>query len=345
MAKWFESPGREKSNVVYSRVRLVRNWKEYPFPGTMTKEQSAELTNRLCESLKTVGSMDGTKYRFAFLDRMGDLEKTALAERRAINRSVSKKREPSGLILSEDEKAGIVLNGDDHIRIQVLENGLNPSACFERADRLDDFIGDRIDYSFDEKYGYLTSFPTNVGTGLRVSVVLHLPMLSKKKNFNSLVADMGRFGTLIRGVYGEGGENFGSLYQVSNQKTLGQTEREIVDLIKKTAAELDGQERKLRQEAFEKHPLTCADESYKSYGVLKYARRLTRKDAMEFLSQIMSGITDGILTTTEPCSIYGLMLGIQPANLLMGAEKPMDKEELEMARAEFLRTRLPQIRE
>ena len=331
------------SNVIYSRVRLVRNWKEYPFPGKMTREQGAEMTARLNEGLKDIGSLDGCRYAKAELERLADLDRAALTERRVLGRSMSKKKGPASLIVSEDERASIVLNGDDHIRIQVLEAGLNLEGCYKRADRLDDYISERFEYSFDEKYGYLTSYPTNVGTGLRASVVLHLPLLSRKRSFNSLVADMGRFGTAVRGVYGEGGENYGSLYQVSNQKTLGQSEKEIIELVTKAAAELDAQERRLRQEALKQKPLGCQDEVYKSYGVLRYARRLTRKDAMEFLSQIMVGVRDGILKTKEPCSIYRIMLGIQPANLLKLAEKPMEKEELEAARAQFVRAELPEI--
>ena len=343
MAKWFEEAEKEMSNVIYSRVRLVRNWKEYPFPGKMTREQGAEMTARLNEGLKNIGSLDGCRYAKAELERLADLDRAALTERRVLGRSMSKKKGPASLIVSEDERASIVLNGDDHIRIQVLEAGLNLEGCYKRADRLDDYISERFEYSFDEKYGYLTSYPTNVGTGLRASVVLHLPLLSRKRSFNSLVADMGRFGTAVRGVYGEESENYGSLYQVSNQKTLGQSEREIIELVTKAAAELDAQERRLRQEALKQKPLGCQDEVYKSYGVLRYARRLTRKDAMEFLSQIMVGVRDGILKTKEPCSIYRIMLGIQPANLLKLAEKPMEKEELEAARAQFVRAELPEI--
>ena len=339
----FDEAENEISNVIYSRVRLVRNWKEYPFPGKMTREQGAEMTARLNEGLKDIGSLDGCRYAKAELERLADLDRAALTERRVLGRSMSKKKGPASLIVSEDERASIVLNGDDHIRIQVLEAGLNLEGCYKRADRLDDYISERFEYSFDEKYGYLTSYPTNVGTGLRASVVLHLPLLSRKRSFNSLVADMGRFGTAVRGVYGEGGENYGSLYQVSNQKTLGQSEKEIIELVTKAAAELDAQERRLRQEALKQKPLGCQDEVYKSYGVLRYARRLTRKDAMEFLSQIMVGVRDGILKTKEPCSIYRIMLGIQPANLLKLAEKPMEKEELEAARAQLVRAELPDI--
>lgn len=344
MEKWYDVPETADSNVIYSRIRLVRNWQDYPFSGKMTREQNLELTTRLSEGLQEIGTVEGEVYRFAYLHQMTDLQKTALLERKVINRSISKKSEPAALILSADERVGISVNGDDHVRIQVLEKGLNLIQCYERADRVDDFIGDKIDYSFDEKYGYLTAFPTNVGTGLRASVIVHLPMLSRRRNFNSFVADMGRFGTSIRGVYGEGSENFGSLYRVSNQKTLGQSEKDLIDLVTKAASELDAQERRLRKDALKQHPIVCADETFKSYGVLKYARKLTRKDSMEFLSQILSGVTDGVLEMREPCSIYALMLGIQTANLISNAERPLNKEEVEVARADFLRSRLPEIR-
>lgn len=344
MDRWFEIPKDPESNVVYSRVRLVRNWADYPFSGRMTKEQSLEMTERLCGVLKDLNGPDGRPCRVLKLQDCSNLEKRALYERKVINRSLAEKKEPAGLLLSEDERLGISINGDDHIRIQAVEKGLSLEHCWNTADAADDAVSERIEYCFDEKYGYLTTFPTNVGTGLRASVVVHLPMLSRKKNFNSLVADMGRFGTTIRGVYGEGSENCGSLYQVSNQKTLGQTEKEIIDLVGKAAAELDAQERRLRKEALREQPLICADEAYKSYGVLKYARRFAEKDAMKFLSQIMAGMTDGILVTDRPCSVYGLMSGIQPANLLAGADRPLSKGELEAARADFIRNRLPEIR-
>ena len=261
MDKWYEVPGKAGTNVIYSRVRLVRNLKEYPFPGRLTKEQSAELSEKLLGGLTGIASMDRMQYRFTHLERMGDLEKTALLERRAINRSVMKKKDPTGMILSEDESTAILLNGDDHVRIQTLQTGLTLEQLYERADKIDDYISERFDYAFDEKYGYLTSFPTNVGTGLRAAVVLHLPMLSKNKNFNSLVADMGRFGTQVRGVYGEGAENFGSLYQISNQKTLGQTEREIIDIVRKAAQDLDAQERRVRREYRQRKPVQAAFKS------------------------------------------------------------------------------------
>ena len=175
MEKWFDVPEKEGSSVICSRVRLVRNWREYPFPGKMTKEQSVEMTGRLMNGVKESGAFSGSRSRYLYLDRIPDLERTALLERRAISRGVSKKKAAAGLVLSEDERLGITINGDDHIRIQAVEKGAALTECYRRADQMEELLGSRFEYSFDEKYGYLTSFPTSVGTGLRASVVLHLP--------------------------------------------------------------------------------------------------------------------------------------------------------------------------
>ena len=344
MTKWYEVPEYMNSSVIYSKVRLVRNWAEYPFPGKMTKEQSLELTARILGGVQDLGEKDQNKYLYSYLHQMSDLEKAVLIERKVLNLGILNKKDAGGLILSEDERVGITINGDDHIRIQVLEKGLKLTECYKEVNVVDDHIGECIQYAFDEKYGYLTAFPTNMGTGLRASVIVHLPLLSRKKNFNSLVADMGRFGITVRGVYGEGSENYGSLYRVSNQKTLGQTEKDIIDLVSKAATELALQERRIRREAMKHHEVLCADEAYKSYGVLKYARRLSKNDAMEYLSKILTGISNGILEVEEPCSVHELMLGVQPANLLSHADRPLSKEEVDVARADYLRAHIPEIR-
>ena len=344
MTKWYDVPEDVNSSVIYSKIRLVRNWEEYPFPNKMTKEQSLELTARILSEVQVPGERDHNKYLYSYLHQMSDLEKAVLIERKVLNLHVLKKTDAGGLVLSEDERVGITINGDDHVRIQILEKGMKLAECYKEANLLDDYIGKSIPYAFDEKYGYLTAFPTNMGTGLRASVIVHLPMLSRKKNFNSLVADMGRFGITVRGVYGEGSENYGSLYRVSNQKTLGQTEKDIIDLVSKAASELALQEHRIRREALKHHSIACADEAYKSYGILKYARRLSKNQAMECLSQMLTGISTGILEVKEPCSVHEFMLGVQPANLLSHADRPLSKEELDVARAEYLREHIPEIR-
>lgn len=185
------------SNVVYSRVRLARNWDEYAFPAKLDQKQAQELLERLKEGLKEIGGLDGNTYVCRDLNQIKDLERMALRERRILNSATVSKREPAGLMLSEDEASSLILGGDDHIRIQLLSPGLNLDELWARMDRMDDYVNERFSYAFDDKYGYLTSFPTNVGTGLRACVVLHLPVLSQVRKFQSIVADMSRFGTAI----------------------------------------------------------------------------------------------------------------------------------------------------
>lgn len=344
MMKWFEQVDGAYPGVISSRVRLVRNWERYAFPSRLSQKESMEMIRQLEQGLKDLGSLDGKEYEYAYLDELTELDRKALRERRVFNSTIASKKTPAGIIISPEEDISIVLNGTDHIRIQLLTAGLHLDELWKRADQLDDYINERFPYAFDEKYGYLTAFPTNVGTGLRASVVLHLPMLSAGKKFTGLVAEMGRFGASVKGVYGEGSENYGALYEVSNQKTLGISEKEILDRVAKVALQMLSQENQVRRMAMEKHGVECADEAYKSYGVLKYARRLSAKDAMTFLSHLMSGIANGSLKMEEPCSVYRLMLGIQPANLQKLSDRPLGKEELDMARASYIRAELPELK-
>lgn len=260
-----------------------------------------------------------------------------------MNASVLSRKAPMALMVSEKEDISLVFNGTDHIRIQALSTGLHLQELLKTANEVDDFINARFSYAFDEKYGYLTSFPTNVGTGMRASVMVHLPSLSLGKKFSSVLTNMGRFGVSIRGAYGEGRENYGSIFEVTNQKTMGQTEKELADLVGKVAQQLNDQENQVRALTLKNHKLEREDEVYKSYGVLKYARRLTMKEAMTYLSQLMAGITDGLIKPDNSCSIYRLMLGIQTANLQKLSDRPLGKEELDVARAAYLRRELLEL--
>lgn len=341
MLKWFEEIEKENSNVVCSKVRLARNWSEYVFPFRLSDEKSREMLSRLGEGLKDLGDADGRDYESAYLEELTELDRRALKERKILNSSILERKAPMSLLITREEDISVVINGADHIRIQVLSSGLHLTEALKTADQIDDYINARFTYAFDEKYGYLTSFPTNMGTGLRATAVVHLPSLSMGKKFPSMLNDMGRFGVCIRGVYGEGRENYGDLYEISNQKTLGRTEKELTDLVNKMALKLNDQENQIREMSLKGHRLEREDEIYKSYGVLKYARRLSMKDAMTFLSQIMSGVCDGLIKLEEPCPVFRLMLGIQTANLQKLSDRPLGKEELDVARAAYLRSELP----
>jgi protein arginine kinase len=346
MLKWYEqvSMGQE-NNFVSCRIRLARNWNEYAFPNKLDVITGGELVQRLEYGLKDIGEMEGETFTSTTLDRISETDRMAMRERRVINSAIAGKHTPTGLMVSESEDISLVFNGDDHIRMQLLAPNQQLFSLWDRADKLDDYVNARFNYAFDDKYGYLTAFPTNVGTGMRANIVVHLPALSTGKQFSNLVAGMTRFGVTIRGVYGEGKENYGALYDVSNSKTLGMTEREILDLVVKVASQLNSQENQVRQMSLKDHRLERQDEAYKSYGLLKYARKLSLRDALTFLSQLMAGISDGIIETKDPCRLYSLVLEIQPSNLLSRADGPVDKEMLDFVRADYLRKRLPELKE
>lgn len=344
MLKWFEQIDNQKPGIISSRVRLARNWEEYAFPDKLDDQDSLEMIKRLELGLQDIKNVEGKSYRYTMLDQLSELDRRILKERRILNTAAAAKKSPAGILISEDEDTSLLFNGDDHIRLQLMAPGLHLEELWNRADNLDDYINTRFNYAYDEKFGYLTSFPTNVGTGLRASVVVHLPTLSLGKKFHNLIGDMSRFGTNVRGVYGEGSDNYGSLYEISNQKTLGQSEKEILELVSKAAIQLTNQEMQVRRLSLQNHRIEREDEAYKSYGVLKYARRLALKDAMIFLSQIMEAMANGLIEMEEPCSVYRLMLGIQPANLQKQSKRPLGKEELDVARAAYIRRELPELK-
>ena len=343
MMRWYEEVKNDPSNVISSRVRLARNWEEYKFPARLEETEARIMIGRLKSEFRDLPDRDGRDFEFQDFESMEELDKLALRERRLLNKTLVQKKTPGGIICSEDEKVSLVLNGDDHIRLQVLEPGMNLQGCYEEADRLDDYVNEKIAYAYNKKYGYLTSYPTNVGTAMKASVVVHLPSLSANKQFQELIGDMGRFGCMVRGIYGRGSENIGDLYEVYNQKTLGMTEQEILDLVANVAGQLSVQETQVRRVSLEKHRLMREDEAYKSYGVLKYARKLSMKEAMSYLSHLRAGIADGLLRPAEFVSIYQIMVGIQPANLQKLSRKPLGKEELEVARSRYIRDRLPEL--
>jgi len=346
MLKWYEQVRMESgSNYISSRIRLARNWKEYKFPDKLTTAEAGEMIQRLRNELEGLDKAAGEAFYGTMVAQIPEVSRMAMRERRVFNSGIVDRKTPVGLMLSESEDISLVLNGDDHFRLQVLAPNSHLYELWEKAGRLDDYINERFSYAFDDRYGYLTSFPTNVGTGMRANIVVHLPALSTGKQFPNLLASMNRFGVTVRGVYGTGKENYGALYDVSNAKTLGMSEREILDLVSKVAAQLNSEENQVRRKSLESHRLEREDEAFKSYGLLKYARKLSLRDALSYLSQVIAGITDGIVRTEEPACLYRLYLGVQSSNLIAGATMPVDREKLDAVRADYIREQLPELKE
>lgn len=329
---------------VMKRLRLVRNIEGNVFPGRLNREERLELLKQL-EEKRLPELIKGDKdYSYCRLHELDEVSRSALFERRAINYSRVEDPAPAGLALLEDESVSLVLGGEDHLRLQYLSGSMSLENMWSRMSSLDDLLGENVPYAFDNKYGFLTAFMTNVGTGLRASVMLHLPMLSGGSQFRKLVQEYSRFGIAIKGMAGDSNENFGGLFEVKNQKTLGQSEEELIGLVSQAAGQLAAQERKVKSLALRSHRLQLEDEVCKSYGVLKYARKLSYKEAMTYLSQLRLGLCENLVQAEEPVNLFGIMLQIRPANLKKKGSVELEGDALDEARARYIREHLPIIR-
>lgn len=241
------------------------------------------------------------------------------------------------LAVSKDKKISIMINEEDHIRIQCIEKGLELEKAFEMADRIDDRLEENLEYAFDEKLGYLTSCVTNVGTGLRASVMVHLPALRKIGELKKMIQTLSKIGLTVRGAYGEGSEALGNMFQISNQITLGVNEREIIKAVNNIIVQLVEKEKRARQLLIEKDPLLVEDKAYRSFGILKNARLLSYKESMTLLSDVLLGVDLGILTETDGAVLHHMMSCIQPATLQIIFDQNFNGRERGIKRAEFIK--------
>ncbi len=343
MTKWYEETDQMHDVFVMKRLRLVRNIEGCIFPSRLEEADRQEMLADMEAALLPVTGVDGLPFDYMRLELLDDVKRGALYERRVINHSRVEDKGPVGLALSADETMSLVFGGDDHLRLQLVSGSRSLDHMWKQLSQVDDLLGEKVPYAYDPKYGYLTTFLTNVGTGLRASVIVHLPMLSAGNQFRKLVQEYSRFGVSIKGLDGDGSENYGALYEVKNQKTLGRSEEQLISLVAKAAGQLASHERKVKNLALRAHRLQIEDEVYKSYGVLKYARKLTYKEAMKYLSQLRLGLCEGLIEAATPVNIFGIMLSIRPANLRAIAGIGLEGEELDQARALYIREHLPEI--
>ncbi|MDD6333269.1 MAG: hypothetical protein PUB04_02255 [Clostridia bacterium] len=342
MLRWFEEGGNNGDVVISSRVRLARNIKGYNFSYKLEDDDAKKLVKEVQNSLKNVAPVsEFNSYNFDYLDAY---QKMGMKERHVISSYLEKQDIAAGFV-APDEDVSIMINEEDHIRIQAFASGMNMDKAYTLADKLDDVVGGVLQYSYDPKFGYLTTLPSNAGTGMRASYMLHLPALAGNDKISGLIPEVGRFGLVLKALEGDNNRALGDIYQLTNLVTLGKSEKEIIDNLDNIAEQIIAQERNLRNQYVTKRKMTALDMVYRSYGVLKYARKVTLSDGELLLSQIRFGLASGLIKADgvdESC-IYQLMIGIHPANLLMISNKDMNEEELEEARADFIREHLPSV--
>lgn len=336
MHNWYETVDLNNPLVVSSRIRLARNIKGIPFPKRMNDAQKNEVLETFKNLLDGVLVEGVGTLKYINMDAVPEEELFAMVERHIISPDFAKKTGPRGLVISENESVSIMLLEEDHIRLQVLKGGLKLNEAYETAKKIESILSTGLTIAFDSQLGYLTECPTNLGTGLRASVMLHLPILEGSGNLTSLAESVSKIGLTVRGMYGEGSRSHAALYQLSNQVTLGISEQAAIDNLSAIATQIVQKELTLRDGLNKK---TLEDSVYRAFGTLKYARILASDEMMKLLSSVKLGIQMGILKEVDPALPMALLIEAQPYTLQKanGRMTPADRDVL---RATIIRERL-----
>lgn len=341
--KWYEKAGSCGDVVCSTRVRLARNLRQFPFPARATEKQREAVEEKVKDALLSGNSILSKEFRFLPLESASEEEAVSLVERHIVSPEFISDRQGKALLISEDESISIMINEEDHLRIQVLKEGLSLKEAAETADRIDTLLSETLDFAYDPEFGYLTQCPTNLGTGMRASVMLHLPALTENGAMPRISSNLSKLGLTIRGTYGEGSKSIGGLYQLSNQITLGLSENEAIENLRSITTQLMEEERKARSRMSEN--IAWQDKIDRAAGILKTARVLSSSEFMELLSYIRFGLSTGVLQGVTTEELNALMVNAQPATLMAKAGKQLDENQRDVLRATMARELCTKIKE
>lgn len=336
--EWLKGTGPEGDVVISSRVRLARNLRRFPFLTVASPAVRAEIERFVRPRLENAK----LPRRLAYwsLEDLSPVERLLLMERHLISRELAQGEGDRGVAVGPDEAISIMVNEEDHLRLQVIRSGLQLDEAYEEIDRMDTALEGSLNFAFSPRFGYLTACPTNVGTGLRISVMLHLPAAVLSKQMDKVLQSLQRLNYTVRGFYGEGTSPLGDFYQVSNQITLGKSERDIIAEMKKVVPEILKFERAWRQQLLGSEPKRLEDRVWRAYGILKNARRITSEEATELLSALRLGVILNVVTGIPLKLVNELFVFTQPGHLQKVERKILEPDERDVVRAEFIRRRL-----
>ena len=337
--EWAQSEGPHHQIVISSRVRLARNLRGHPFPGWAKKNDRLQILELIKPQVEALPEMDDALS--SYLQDLTALEKQVLVERHLISREHAAKGAGSAVVVNKPQTLSIMINEEDHLRMQVLRPGLQLRNAFQALDKVDSTLEAKLDYAFHPQLGYLTACPTNVGTGMRASAMLHLPGLVLSDQINQVIQAINKIGLAVRGLYGEGTEAMGNLFQVSNQITLGEREEEIIAQLNKVIEKIIENEENARQILHQKKPDTLMDNIGRGFGILSHAYAMTSKEALNLLSYLKLGVDLGFFPPERQKDIDDLFIVTQPAHLQSNATQPkLSPEERDALRAAIIREKL-----
>lgn len=324
--------------VMQTRIRLARNLKKYPFPIRLNTAGKNKVCEDIINAVKNCNSPLSRELDVLYVKDLTEAQRISLVEQHLASPEFMSDSAGRALILSKDKTMSIMINEEDHIRLQILYKDLSLEQAYDTADKLDTLLDENLDFAFDKKLGYITQCPTNLGTGMRASVMLHLPALKSSKAIGRIAGNLSKLGLTIRGAYGEGTEPEGAMYQLSNQVTLGISEKAAIENLKNITQQLVSQELQAQKRMSES--LETQDKICRSLGILRTAKLISCKEALELLSNVRFGINSGIIEGVDLETVDALFGEIQPATMIVNKNEKISPTQRDKLRAEILNERL-----
>lgn len=337
-AAWLTGEGNNSEIVLSSRVRLARNISNTAFPSVAKTEDREKVVSFV---RKAIGKSPVLKFGQVYISsELPPLDKDFLIERHLVSPEFMRENDSKALYIGEEEKISLMINEEDHLRIQTLTSGLEIKSTFELADKVDTELSNTLEFDFEPDFGYLTSCPTNVGTGMRASVLIHLPGLVLTKEIENVISQVTKLGLTVRGFYGEGSDVLGNLFQISNQTSLGKSEEDLIESLEKVTYQLIEYENNSRKTLYQEAKEQIEDKIWRAFGILQNARVITSTEVTNLLSAIRLGLGMGTIKNIPLSLINQILLISFPAHLQKYLNKEMEPDERDIMRAEIIRRKL-----
>jgi len=338
LPQWVEEGGPHSEIVFSTRIRLARNLAKHLFPSIASAAELTTVSDEICAAVSQAGVL--TQPKFVEMDYLAQVDRLVLVERRLASPALADRKGSARIIIGAGEYASIMTNEEDHLRLQAFQSGLGVRAAWQMLERLDEELSNHLDYAFSPQLGYLTVCPTNTGTGMRVSLLVHLPALVILQEMEKVSKKFAKLGLTLRGFYGEGTEVIGNVFQISNQLTLGCSEEDTLGLLERVAEQLVNLERDARTRLLEDKSLNLEDKVWRTYGILRYARSLSAVEFLNFLSLIRLGLDLKILSGWTDAMLQELMLVTQPGHMQKWYKASRVTEKRDKLRADIVKNKL-----
>lgn len=331
---WYNESGKENDVFISSRVRFARNVKDYPFDSLLDETSAKEIIEKAESAL-------GKKYKKVDFQKLDAIRSGVYTEKHFVSPEFARKTLPHALFENESNSVEIMVCEEDHFRIQCIKSGLSLEEAFEEAAKAEELLDEKIEFAFSDKLGYLTHCPTNLGTGMRASIMMFLPALTLKGAMDGIQRQLSKLGIMIRGMYGEGSSPDGCMYQISNGVTMGITEEETIQKLRKISMQICESERKARNELKSDNYDRMADRVCRAYGIMKYSRIMSSREFLQLFADVRLGIALGMIENVSYEKLGELLIGVLPANLVAASGKNvLSENERDVRRSEFVRNAL-----